>query len=245
MVPAAIAMSYCKVVCLEESAMADLREQSAIVQLKIRLRESLRARLEEEARFHGRSINSQVVACLERNYERQDLMIEMLGLTHGAHLAGMLMILGSVMEQVGYLHANSKGSLSASGTGRRWAEDPAAFDQAALAAVAFLMAARPTSSMTLTDRSYRIVRDMISAIRHDRDRPIPFTRTAVKVRSLLGPIANWLSVKKLPDPKRRIRRLHDAGLAIADRMNRLLQSSVRGDWRLLDSSRNTGISSGY
>ena len=131
--------------------MADSRDQTAMVQLKIRMREPLRARLEEEAKFHGKSINSEVVDRLGRSFERQDIFSEMLGFAHDSHLAGVLMMLGSVMEQVGYLHVKPQQSRSPFGS--RWAEDPVAFDQAALAAIALLNAARPRPNQESAPRN--------------------------------------------------------------------------------------------
>ena len=214
--------------------MEDLRDPTAIVQLKIRMREPLRARLEEEAKFHGRSINSEVVDRLARSFERQDLFSEMLGFSHDSHLAGVLMMLGSVMEQVGYLH--TKPQQSRSRLGSRWAEDPEAFDQAALAAITLLNAARPrpesgTPSTKLTRQSREVVREMLSALRHNDEHPIPFTRTTIKLRSLLGSIADRLAPRlplggKPPDAASLTQLLQDAGVAIAEKVYNIVKISI-------------------
>lgn len=41
--------------------MEDSREDTAVIQLKVRMREWLRARLEEQAKTHGTSINAEVI----------------------------------------------------------------------------------------------------------------------------------------------------------------------------------------
>ena len=59
---------------------APKRKQTAVVQLKVRMREPLRAKLESAAAKKGTSINSEVVDRLERSFERQDLLAEFLTL---------------------------------------------------------------------------------------------------------------------------------------------------------------------
>ena len=65
------------------------RDRTAIVQLKVRMREPLRAHLEKAAAARGISLNSEIVDRLERSADRLGLLEEILVLAYGA--AGTLM----------------------------------------------------------------------------------------------------------------------------------------------------------
>ena len=76
------------------------RDQKALVQLKVRMRETLRLRLEALAIKRGSSINAEVVDRLERSFDRSDLLAEVLSLTFGSQPAGFLLVLGFLMSPV-------------------------------------------------------------------------------------------------------------------------------------------------
>lgn len=59
------------------------RKKTAIVQLKVRMREPLRAHLEKAAAARGISLNSEIVDRLERSMDRSVLLEDVLGLAYG------------------------------------------------------------------------------------------------------------------------------------------------------------------
>jgi hypothetical protein len=214
----------------------DRRERTAVVQLKIRMREALRARLEEEANTRGVSINAEVVDRLQRTFEHQDLLPEVLTLAYSNETAGLLIMLGSVMNDAGHSHLDARRS-------RYWVGDPAAYEQAVLAGITLLNATRrhPKYDDTmgkLTDRSVESVRNVIIAIRKRSVDPSrnPFsryTRSVATIRSLLGPIAKRLNAFNIRGSFRKHTRDATPQLkesdcwAFADEVLQLINSSPR------------------
>src|SRR5260370_32637039 len=66
------------------------RKQTATVDLRVRMKEPLRAALEAEARKKGHSLNAEAVHRLERSFDRQDLLTEVLTLAFSAEMADLL-----------------------------------------------------------------------------------------------------------------------------------------------------------
>jgi hypothetical protein len=66
------------------------RPKTAIVQLKLRMREPLRAHLEKAAKARGVSLNNEAVDRLERSVERLGLLEEILTLVYGPKLGKLL-----------------------------------------------------------------------------------------------------------------------------------------------------------
>jgi hypothetical protein len=93
------------------------RDETAIVQLQVRLREDLRAHLEESARTRSVSLNSEIVGRLEHTRDRSSLTMEVLALVFGNETASILVLLGAVMHEQGLLRA-----------GTAWADDAAAYN---------------------------------------------------------------------------------------------------------------------
>ena len=60
-----------------------VRDKTSLVQLKIRMRESLRARLEEEASIRGVSINAEAIDRLAFTFDRGDLLTQVVTLAFG------------------------------------------------------------------------------------------------------------------------------------------------------------------
>jgi Arc-like DNA binding domain len=60
------------------------RDEATPVQIKLRMKEPLRAMLEESARERGISMNAELVRRLERSFERRDRVIN--GTAIGAEL---------------------------------------------------------------------------------------------------------------------------------------------------------------
>ena len=67
------------------------RKKTDRVQLPIRMRESLRAQIEKAAKEKDVSINTEVVMRLDRSFERQGLLQEVMTLAYGEEWAAMLM----------------------------------------------------------------------------------------------------------------------------------------------------------
>src|SRR4029079_5578159 len=71
------------------------------VHLGIRVTVEMKRRLEAAAAKTGRSQSQEAEMRLERSCERQDLLSEVLTLTYGRELAGILMMIGRVMHFTG------------------------------------------------------------------------------------------------------------------------------------------------
>ncbi|HQS15448.1 hypothetical protein [Reyranella sp.] len=74
--------------------MATKRKPTDKVQLKIRLQESLRAKIEKEAEGRDASLNDEIVRRLERSFEPNNILRDVLELGYGPHLAGLLQAIG-------------------------------------------------------------------------------------------------------------------------------------------------------
>lgn len=117
------------------------RAPSDTVDLKVRMREPLRAALEKAASETGGSMNAEAVRRLEASFERSNLHREVLSLMYGSQLGGLLMMIGSTLHDVGP-HAAFSSTHTLEGS-QRWLDDPYAFDQAVNAVNGILEALRP------------------------------------------------------------------------------------------------------
>jgi hypothetical protein len=79
--------------------MAD-REKTAIVDLKVRMKEALRERIEIAARERGVSLNAEAVRRLEGTFRNDDLLPQLLDLAYGRETAGLLLLLGAVAKHL-------------------------------------------------------------------------------------------------------------------------------------------------
>jgi hypothetical protein len=181
------------------------RERTALVQLKTRMRESLRSRLEVAAKAHGTSINAEIVDCIERTFARLDLLSDVLTLAYGRKMAGILMMLGSAMPRAGiYGLWSHTDPLRDNNDLNSWTDDPTAFDQAILAAVTVLDALRPTGDVLKSKSAGgdRVANDVIHAVRKksaDKDHEVfsDYAWTSDTIRSLLGPSI----VERIEEPR--------------------------------------------
>src|SRR5262245_9631690 len=117
------------------------RDPTALAQLKVRMREPLRARLEQDAKRRGVSINAEIVDRLERAADHQGLLSEALSLTDGKEFAGLLLFLGAAMTFAEFSYALN--NRPATGRRRMWTSDPDAYEQCVQAAATVLEAMRP------------------------------------------------------------------------------------------------------
>ena len=119
-----------------------VRERTATVDLKVRLKESLRAQIEAAAREHGVSLNSETAARLERSFQDEELLPQLLEIAYGREVAGLLLALGSVMRDAGE-HAGVR-SLNTFSGAAEWFANPIAYEEARAAAATVLDALRPS-----------------------------------------------------------------------------------------------------
>ena len=77
------------------------RKRSATVDLKVRMKEPLRARLEKAAKENGVSMNVEAVGRLEQSFQRTDVALEALGGEDGLPFIMILRpILGGIREKL-------------------------------------------------------------------------------------------------------------------------------------------------
>ncbi len=113
--------------------MAKGRAPSATVDIKIRMKEPLRAEIEHRAAERGISMNGEMVDRLSRSIERQHLLDEFFDLTYrDPHLVALLLMMGETMRD----------TLTAS-KADDWINDPNAFAEVAIAAQQTIEAYRP------------------------------------------------------------------------------------------------------
>lgn len=103
--------------------MAD-RKPTSIVQLKIRMRESLRSQIEDAAELHGVSLNAEAVDRLERSVGAEDAFDTMVG---GPEVAGILEVIARLMKETGQ-SAGFVSTFTLEGA-NQWFNNPYAYDQ--------------------------------------------------------------------------------------------------------------------
>lgn len=110
------------------------RKKSATVQLKVRIKEELRARLEKAGKARNVSMNAEIGERLEKSFEYENRL-------GGPLVTDLLESIGAVMRSTG-----EHGALFASHQIHRegdWLANPYAFDQATKAAMTVIEAHRP------------------------------------------------------------------------------------------------------
>jgi hypothetical protein len=118
------------------------RKTTDQVQINVRMREGLRAKLELSAKKNYESLNREIVDRLERSFDRQELLVEALTLAYGNHLAAILMALGKVMESAGKV---ARLATNPAVGAEPWHTDPFAYQEAMVAAYLLLRELRPRS----------------------------------------------------------------------------------------------------
>jgi hypothetical protein len=110
------------------------------VHLSLAVPQELKGKIEKAAHDRGWSISVEASHRLERSFESEALLPQLLELKYGPKLAGLLLALARAMLNVGQivgLYANSTPEGS-----HDWLDVPAAYDQAVLAASRILEAGR-------------------------------------------------------------------------------------------------------
>ena len=175
--------------------------------LNMRTTHAVREKLERAATDSGRSLAQEVEHRLEKSFEREGLLPEVLELAYGRQLAGLLMALGWAMRDAGRMAGFHKhATLEAS---EQWTDDPYAYDQAMKAVGAILVAARPEGDPTPPERKHpalaalaryggQMIGGSIAEMLADKRYEATATEgeQAEPIRRLLGPIAARLKRPK-------------------------------------------------
>jgi hypothetical protein len=120
--------------------MATRRKESATAEIKTRLKETLRAKLEKAAKRRGVSMNSELVDRLEQTFAADDMLAAAEDRAYPEHLAPIVTLIGDVMRGTG---ERAMTDALPSDLARSWLDDPYAYDQAVQAVMAVLEAFRP------------------------------------------------------------------------------------------------------
>jgi hypothetical protein len=116
------------------------------VHLQVRIREDLRASLEESAKAKRISLNQEIVDRLEYVRDRKSLLAEVMRLAFGERLAGLLIALGLAMRLAASMRPRAERRQAASPPSEApadWMDDPKKYDRAAQSALVLLEIARP------------------------------------------------------------------------------------------------------
>jgi hypothetical protein len=116
------------------------RKTTDQVQINVRMREVLRAKLEQSAKKNYESLNREIVDRLERSFDRQDLLIEALTLAYGGQVAGRLMMIGRAMQEAGRMAAAAANPRTSPD---QWVRNAFAYRQAMEAVMMVLFDLRP------------------------------------------------------------------------------------------------------
>jgi hypothetical protein len=102
------------------------RSESATVDIKIRMKEPLRADIEDSANRRGISMNAEMVDRLTQSYRNDQSIISALDFAYGRETAGVMMLLHEVIK-----HTVRDAALIVADRGRGvdWLSQPYAFDQ--------------------------------------------------------------------------------------------------------------------
>lgn len=129
------------------------RDKRATVDLKVRMKESLRAQIESAALNHGISMNAEAVARLEQTFRDEGLLPEILDLAYGRETAGLLILLAETVRHVGassiFLARGGEPQTvddAARLLTREWVSDPWAFQQVKTAVFIIFAALQPAGT---------------------------------------------------------------------------------------------------
>ena len=187
------------------------------VSLGLKVTSDIKKRLDDAARASGRTQSQEAEARLERSFDRQELLPQVLGLTYGRQLAAMLLMLGDAMKATGEIASASAVRPSAllEGT-QKWFDIPYAYDQAVRAANTILEALRPAG-----DPQSPKHKGGAEDVPHLRDFADLGERVAARV---LAAVASWRSATGNNDQERArtyhrmlgrfTKRLKDTGLTV-------------------------------
>ena len=116
-------------------------EASKRLSLGLKVTPQIKERLERAAEESGRTQSQEAEVRLELSFNREDLLGEAMSLAYGRELAGLLMMLGTTMHDVGR-SAGFSATFTIEGANAWWSHSYA-YDQVVQAVVRLLEAARP------------------------------------------------------------------------------------------------------
>jgi hypothetical protein len=119
--------------------------------LSIRATADLKKRLDRAAKESDRPFSQEAEIRLERSFERQDLISDVLDLTYGQRVADFLIAIGALMSKTGR-HAGFISSRTLAGADN-WLDDPWAYEQAAQAVQQLLDKLRPPGEIKAPNAS--------------------------------------------------------------------------------------------
>lgn len=109
--------------------------------LGLKVTSEVKAKLDHAAQASGRTQSQEAEARLERSFQNEDLLPQLMELAYGRQAAGLLIILGRITRDAGSAAAfYSKGTLEAV---ENWMNEPWAFEQVRLGIMAALDGLRP------------------------------------------------------------------------------------------------------
>jgi hypothetical protein len=111
------------------------------VSLGLKVTPEIKNKLDHQAKRNGRTQSQEAESRLDRSFDRQDLIEEVMELKYGNPLAGILMAIGVAIEKAG--RAAALYSQLGAQDRRTWVDDPFAYDQGMKAAVDILDRLRP------------------------------------------------------------------------------------------------------
>src|SRR5258705_1078314 len=116
------------------------------VHLSLAVPQELKGKIEKAAHERGWSISVEASHRLERSFEAEALLPQLLELKYGPKLAGLLLALARAMQIAGNISLHATPTVESS---HDWLDVPAAYDQAVLAASRILEAGRLEAGSTL------------------------------------------------------------------------------------------------
>jgi hypothetical protein len=184
----------------------DARKPGERSTLSMRITSDLWHRLDQAARASGRSLSAEAEFRLERSFQEQDLLDQVLTLAYGQQLGAVLMAVGTVMKVVGG-GAALQSTLSIEAV-ERWLDNPYAFAQALQAAVHVIGAMAPPGEVELNahGRSPEFVRQserygermaeqLLRAIKHPTDGDFEPAVSGRKLNAFLGRLTDQIALR--------------------------------------------------
>jgi TraY domain-containing protein len=157
-------------------------------QLGLRVTAPTKRRLNAAAERSGRSLSQEAELRLERTFDQQDLLPEILTLRYGREVAALLIMLGRIAADVGHSIEYDWRLRERTATSRTWFDDPDAYDEVVEHIGKVLESLRPGpptgARSPLANAGVAPAEDMLGALRGDK-RGRSYQEDADMVRNLL------------------------------------------------------------
>ena len=168
------------------------------VKLGLRVTPDLKRQLDAAAEKSGRSQSQEAEFRLERSFDHQELLPEVLKLAFGNRTAGLILMLAYAMTAAGYDQLMTQGhGLKQFNRGLHWIDDLSACNAAVDTATYLLRDAMPNGLPNKASylNAIEFSHAMKVALRGDSSDPL-FKDEAEMIRSLLGPIVDRIVRRK-------------------------------------------------